>query len=73
MLLNCPYIQTKYLYIFRLCLQLWKCLTEFLRTEANKEDSQVSTNSQEPRMLSNSNNDQGINQQLYVKRVKNNF
>ena len=41
-----------HLFVNRLCLTIWKCLTQFLRKESEKETTTLVRDSQEPRMLS---------------------
>ena len=41
-----------HLFVNRLCLTIWKCLTQFLRKESEKETTTLDRDSQEPRMLS---------------------
>ena len=41
-----------HLFVNRLCLTIWKCLTQFLRKESEKETTTLALDSQEPRMLS---------------------
>ena len=40
------------IYNNRLCLTIWKCLTDFLRRESEKDSTALVSDSQEPRMLS---------------------
>ena len=40
------------IYNNRLCLTIWKCLTDFLRRETEKDSTALVSDSQEPRMLS---------------------
>ena len=40
------------IYSYRLCLTIWKCLTDFLRKESEKDKTSLVPDSQEPRMLS---------------------
>lgn len=41
-----------HLFVNRLCLTIWKCLTQFLRNESEKETTTLARDNQEPRMLS---------------------